>query len=72
MLRSANLGVAEVASKEVVIVEAEFDINGNFKVLRVAKGLGFGLDEQTLEVFKTYRFVPAYRSGRRSRCHREH
>ena len=49
----------------VVTVEAEFDINGNFKALRIAKGLGFGLDEQALEVLKTYRFGPAYRSGGR-------
>ena len=29
----------------IVTVLAEFDIDGNAKVLRVVKGLGFGLDE---------------------------
>jgi TonB family protein len=47
----------------VVTFQVEFDIDGNFKVLRIVKGLGFGLDEQALEALKTYRFTPAYRSG---------
>ena len=48
-----------------VTVLAAFDIDGNFEVLRLVKGLGFGLDEQALEVLKSYRFTPANQSGRR-------
>ena len=48
-----------------VSVLAEFDIDGNFKVLRILKGLGYGLDEQALEALSSYRFGPAYQSGRR-------
>ena len=48
-----------------VTVQAEFDIDGNFRVLRVVKGLGFGLDENALVALEDWRFAPAYRSGRR-------
>jgi len=49
----------------VVTVEAEFDLDGGFKVRRVVKGLGFGLDESALTALKSWRFSPAYRSGAR-------
>ena len=32
----------------VVTIEAAFDLDGRFDVLRVVKGLGFGLDESAL------------------------
>jgi TonB family protein len=48
-----------------VTVEASFDINGNFRVLRVVKGLGFGLDESALAALKNWRFSPAYRNGQK-------
>jgi len=47
----------------VVTVQAEFDIDGNFKVLGIIKGLGYGLDEKALEALQSWRFSPAYRSG---------
>ena len=46
-----------------VTVEAEFDTQGNFEVLRIVKGLGFGLDERALEALAGWRFVPAQRNG---------
>jgi TonB family protein len=46
-----------------VSVQAEFDANGNFKVLRVLRGLGHGLDESALAAIQTWRFSPAYRNG---------
>jgi TonB family protein len=49
----------------VVTVQAEFDINGGFKILRVVKGLGYGLDESALAALKNWRFNPAYRNGAR-------
>ena len=49
----------------VVTVLAEFDIDGNAKVLRVVKGLGFGLDENAIAALQQWRFTPAYRNGRR-------
>src|SRR5258705_10924230 len=49
----------------VVTVQAEFDIDGNFRVLRILNGLRYGLDETALAALSGWRFVPAYRSGRR-------
>jgi len=49
----------------VVTVQAEFDINGGFKILRIVKGLGYGLDENALAALKYWRFTPAYRNGAR-------
>ena len=48
-----------------VTIVATFDIDGNFKVLRIDKGLGFGLDESALAAIQQWRFGPAYQSGRR-------
>jgi TonB family protein len=48
-----------------VTIQAEFDIEGRFKVLRIVKGLGHGLDENALAALKDWRFTPAYRSGQR-------
>lgn len=49
----------------VVTVLAEFDADGNAKILRIVKGLGFGLDENATEALQQSRFAPAYRNGRR-------
>jgi TonB family protein len=49
----------------VVTFVAEFDRDGNFTVLHMAKGLGYGLDEKALEALLQWRFAPAFRSGRR-------
>lgn len=48
-----------------VTVEAAFDIDGNFTVLRVVKGLGYGLDENALAALRNWRFAPAYKNGSR-------
>lgn len=48
-----------------VAVRAEFDIDGNARVLEVVDGLGYGLDEAALAALETWTFRPAYRSGRR-------
>jgi TonB family protein len=49
----------------VVTVQAAFDIDGNFKVQRVVKGLGYGLDENALTALAKWRFIPAYKDGQR-------
>jgi TonB family protein len=49
----------------MVRVRAAFDIDGNFEVLEVVEGLGYGLDEAALTALETWRFRPAYRNGRR-------
>lgn len=49
----------------VVTLQAAFDIDGGFRVLRVVKGLGHGLDESALAALKNWRFTPAYRNGAR-------
>ena len=48
-----------------VTIEALFDIDGNFKVLRVVSGLGFGLDETALDAVQRWRFAPATLNGSR-------
>src|SRR5438105_4945240 len=48
-----------------VTIQAEFDIDGRFKVLRIVKALGHGLDENALAALKDWRFTPAYRNGQR-------
>jgi len=49
----------------VVTVLAEFDMAGNFKPVRVVKGLGFGLDENAIAALAKWRFTPANRYGER-------
>src|SRR5215471_15165668 len=39
-----------------VIVQAYFDESGNITVLKVIKGLGYGLDENALSALKNWRF----------------
>src|SRR4030095_13602665 len=46
-----------------VTLEAGFDITGSFRVLRIAKSLGFGLDERALAVLPEWRFLPALQNG---------
>ena len=55
---SASVGIS-------VTIEALFDIAGNFKVLRVVSGLGFGLDETALDAVQRWRFAPATLNGSR-------
>jgi TonB family protein len=49
----------------IVTVLAAFDVAGNFKPLRVVKGLGFGLDENAIAALTKWRFSPANRYGER-------
>src|SRR5215467_337110 len=42
-----------------VVVQAYFDADGNVSVLRVLKGLGYGLDEAALAALQGWRFAPA-------------
>jgi TonB family protein len=46
-----------------VVVQAYFDASGNITVLRVVKGLGYGLDETAVAALKDWRFAPALRDG---------
>ena len=46
-----------------VIVEVQFDTEGYFKVLRVVKGLGHGLDQNAIGVLSDWRFAPAMKDG---------
>ena len=48
-----------------VFVQAQFDADGNFKVLRIVRGLGYGLDENALAALQSWRFLPAVRNGER-------
>jgi TonB family protein len=46
-----------------VVVQAYFDADGNVTVLKVVKGLGYGLDENALAALNGWRFSPALRDG---------
>jgi TonB family protein len=46
-----------------VVVQVYFDEDGTITVLKVAKGLGYGLDENALQALKDWRFAPALRDG---------
>jgi TonB family protein len=46
-----------------VVVQAYFDADGNIAVLKVVKGLGYGLDETAVAALKDWRFAPALRDG---------
>src|SRR5688572_10586447 len=45
-----------------VTIEAKFYTSGRFEVLRMLKGLGFGLDESALEAIRQWSFAPATRN----------
>jgi TonB family protein len=46
-----------------VVVQAYFDADDSVTVLKVMRGLGYGLDESALAVLKTWRFAPALQNG---------
>ncbi|HLW76870.1 MAG TPA: energy transducer TonB, partial [Bryobacteraceae bacterium] len=46
-----------------VLVEIEFAASGELRVLRVARGLGHGLDESAVAAAREIRFRPARRAG---------
>ena len=46
-----------------VIVQGQFDEYGRATVLKVIKGLGYGLDEAALQALKGWRFSLALRNG---------
>src|SRR5262249_40203060 len=46
-----------------VIVQAYFDADGTITVLKVVKGLGYGLDANALAALKRWRFAPALQNG---------
>lgn len=48
-----------------VSVDAQFEIDGSFRILRVVKGLGFGLDENALAALQSWSFTPAISNGAR-------
>ncbi|HXZ79052.1 MAG TPA: energy transducer TonB [Terriglobales bacterium] len=46
-----------------VVLEASFSTGGQVRVLRVVKGLGYGLDESATRAAEKIRFKPAQRDG---------
>jgi TonB family protein len=46
-----------------VTLEASVDVRGQIKILRVIKGLGYGLDERAMGAASNWKFIPAIRNG---------
>ena len=46
-----------------VTLETDVDAQGKFKILRVVKGLGFGLDQRAMGTVLDWKFAPATRNG---------
>jgi TonB family protein len=46
-----------------VLVQVVFTASGQVQVLRVVRGLGYGLDESAVQAAQKVRFVPAQRNG---------
>ena len=46
-----------------VVLEAIIRSDGTVKILRVVRGLGFGLDEKAIEAVRQWRFRPGMRNG---------
>jgi len=46
-----------------VTLEANVDTNGKVTMLRLVKGLGYGLDERARDAVLTWKFAPASRNG---------
>src|SRR5262249_3652076 len=46
-----------------VTLEAAVDVQGAIKILRVVKGLGYGLDERAIGAVLDWKFAPATRNG---------
>src|SRR5262249_33495181 len=46
-----------------VVIEGSFDVEGKMTVVRVVKGLGYGLDESAIAALRGWKFAPACRNG---------
>ena len=51
-----------------VLLDVEFSSAGGIRVLRVVRGLGYGLDESAIRAAEQIRFKPAQDSGRSVDC----
>jgi TonB family protein len=49
-----------------VLVEAVFEATGKVRVLRVVRGLGYGLDDAAIHAAEQIRFKPALKDGQPS------
>ena len=53
----------EARAQGVVVLSIEFQSDGTLKVVRVVSGLGFGLDEKSVEATRIIVFLPAIKDG---------
>ena len=51
------------ALKARSVSKVQVEADGNFKVLQIVKGLGYGLDESALAALQQWRFAPALING---------
>ena len=53
----------EARYQGTVVLEIVIKKDGTPEILRVVRGLGFGLDENAIEALKAWRFKPGMRNG---------
>src|SRR5215831_531489 len=46
-----------------VVMQAVIEKDGSVQILRIIRGIGFGLDENAVEALRQWRFRPATRDG---------
>jgi TonB family protein len=49
-----------------VLLEAVFEATGKIRVLRIVRGLGYGLDDAAIRAAEQIRFKPALKDGQPS------
>jgi TonB family protein len=59
----SRLAVAISFAAQAVFVEVTFAAAGQVLVVRIARGLGYGLDEQAIRAAQQIRFKPAQLGG---------
>jgi TonB family protein len=53
----------QTKAQGVIVLSVEFQSDGTIKVVNVERGLGFGLDEKSVEATRKIVFLPAVRDG---------
>ena len=53
----------EAKEQGMIVLSVEFRADGTIRVLKIVRGLGFGLDEQAVAAVQKIIFLPAIKDG---------